>query len=397
MTNISVNLVSTFGPTVRGVSPYSDSLLASLRELDNLRIEPVDYIKQYPNLLLPSKGKDDTNSKNGYELIHYAKPETWDSFVGNSNEIVHIQYWSPFMATYLYFIAKRIKFAKKHLIVTVHNADQHEKIPLLKMIEKKFLGLCDAIICHNHTSATILAERFDAFNPLIKVIHHGVKQSKYDNSKDKRMMYCASLGLDPEKRYILFFGNIRPYKGIDLLLEAWSDIKYKHPNTCLIIAGRLWDGSRGILSVIAAKILGTAKHSLRIKRMAEMNSDSEQLKYLLSFVEQDDLEKLISISCLTVFPYTKFSGQSGAATLAAGIGTPVLVSNCGSLPDLAVDDRFIFSEISRKRIAVQLDEVLQNYANFTELRKHQVAKIKPYSWLHSAVAHRDLYREVFRG
>ena len=112
------------------------------------------------------------------------------------------------------------------------------------------------------------------------------------------------------------------------------------------------------------------------------------------FVADDVVDACCRIATVAVFPYDKFSGQSGAATRAVSWGTPLIVSRTGALPSLAIDDDFIVRPGDCDALAHTLERLLGGQPGLPEIRQRQLARITPFYWDQIAVQHATVYREL---
>lgn len=374
---IKVALVSTFGPEPRGISYYSDGLIAALECHPDLAITPIDYQALYPRILHPANTPHESNASS--RTVHYAKPSTWTIPPATKPDIVHIQQWTFF--THLTHRAMLLNAKRTHTptIITVHNPAPHETLKLANRVQNSLYRLADTIVLHDNYGLKFIPkiERHK-----VAIIPHGA-QIKRDFAAHKDIH---------GRRYILFFGNIRPYKGLEVLIEAWASIHHRFPDTKLVVAGRLWSG-QSFGGRVSARILGTRKLAKKILDAQAQHSD--KIDFRLHFIEDTELDILISNARLAVFPYERFSGQSGAATRCASLGTPIVASKAGGLPSLIIDDSYLLPDVSAQSVAERISEKL--LANDDDLnRKKQIDSIEKCSWEAVSSLHRDLYFHILR-
>ncbi|MCB1671792.1 MAG: glycosyltransferase [Gammaproteobacteria bacterium] len=378
---MKVALLSTFGPEVRGISYYSDNLLASLQQAGGAEIYPEDYRKIYPDWLYPAQQTSSSAEHN--RRIHYGRPGSWKVFTDHP-DVIHLQSWT--FATAL--IHRRIlRHAHRNgipTVLTLHNPVSHERFGLLQHPMKECLELADRIILHDDCGLAAIPE---PLRNKVRIIAHGT--SAIEATGDELE---SAAGQSP---YLLYFGNIRPYKGVELLLDAWSEIAGDFPAVKLVIAGRLWQG-KSLLSNLVARLLGTARQARQLQQL-ESNAAVPRVDYRFGFIPDTELDSLISNACYAVFPYLKFSGQSGAVARAAAQGTPVLVSSAGGLSVLAIGPENIFQAGDREGLAWLLQSKLNNLDHNPAERRSQLAKARSLSWEHSAVQHLALYQELHSG
>lgn len=380
---IKILMISTFGPNTRGVSPYADKLIENISRNNNICIGKADYKKAFPSFLLPKNSNYDAN--NDFATIDYRKPSTWDILKDNHYDIVHFQYWSPAFLPVLFAILIKIKKYQKKLVITWHNPSPHESLPLLKLLEKKLISYSDCIICHTKKGKHILKQLNS--NARVEVIHHGCDVYDIQNTSAVDYKIC---GLSEEKEYVIFFGNIRPYKGLDILLNAWKIITNNFPQTKLIIAGRLWEKNDSIFSKIANKIAGTTSYANTIRNI--IDSDMDNIICDFQFIPDTKVASYLKIAKLAVFPYRSFESQSGAAALAAGYGLPFITSNAGGLKQLAIDESYVVNDLTAESLANSISNALLHYD--LNLKLKQSMKAKLYSWSKSAELHTKIYESV---
>ncbi len=377
-------MVSTFGPNIRGISPYADNLAEALNKYELIKLKQVDYKSPFPSFLLP-KG---TNYKadNSFASVNYKNPKTWRLDKDSNWDIVHLQYWSPAFLPILLILINRIKNKTTKVIITWHNPKPHESIPLIKFIENIIAKMADGIIFHNNN---YMLDRARAeTKKKCTIIHHGCNIEDTNHASSKDYQRCS---LKDDRQYILFFGNIRPYKGLEYLIDAWQLIKHKFPDVDLIIAGKLWEHNDSVLSKIVNKVAKTTNYSDKIRGVLSKN-DNKQVLTDFEFIEEEKLISYIKISKLAIFPYSEFESQSGAAMKAISNKTPIITTNIGGLTELVIDNSYVSQSCSSVSLANTIENSLTNYN--VELRALQFNKAKEYSWDSAATKHIKFYNQI---
>jgi len=316
-----IGIISTFGPEIQGVSPYADSLSKAIENEINHPVKRFDFSYLYPKTILPVESTYNTSHK----LIHIFRPSTWSKVFKQHLDLLHLQYWFFLTIPVYYFIVRRARKLKISTVLTVHNPTPHEILPFIPFLETKLFNQVNQIIVHTQKGKEILITRgIDVNN--ITVIPHGIDIPSVDNNKVEK------------QKQILYFGNIRNYKGVDILLNAWDEIKSNHPDYKLVIAGRLWSGKTFIQKAVGQLL----KADKIIEDLTKNNRKSDpQLLFFLNFIDDKVLNTMIDESILCIFPYKKFESQSGAVSKACGRSCPVIVTNVGGLADLAINESFI--------------------------------------------------------
>jgi glycosyltransferase involved in cell wall biosynthesis len=373
-----VVMLSTFGPEVRGISYYSDCLLDALVSCEGVEPVAVDYHKIYPDWLHPAGSTSVEGGEN--RSVHYARPWTW-RLDRQRPDLIHLQAWTTVTALIHHRILTTARTSGVPTVLTLHNPAAHEKRGLSGSIQTRCLELADRIILHDECGVTALP---DSCRRKVRIIPHGTELL---DLAEKDLHQVAE-----QQPYLLYFGNIRPYKGIELLLSAWDECADEFSHCSLLVAGRLWQG-KNILSRIAAQLLGTAKYSRHILSLAG-KAQRKQVAFRFEFIDDDELDQLIRGARYTIFPYLKFSGHSGAVARSAANGTPVLVSDVGGLQTFAAAPDNIFAAGNKRALADMLVKKLRPLEVDFEERSRQLELARSLSWTHAADLHCELYREL---
>ena len=375
-----ITMLSTFGPEVRGISYYSDCLAAGLRALDDLDLLAADYDKIYPDWLHPAAKAAAAKSDN--RTVHYAKPWTW-RLDQPRPDLIHLQAWTAITSFMHLRILSKARGAGIPTVFTLHNPASHEKSGVLSGLERRCLRLADRIVLHDDCGVASLPQDC---RDKVRIIPHGTEVL---DLSDKELQQVQQ-----QSPYLLYFGNIRPYKGVELLLSAWQQSADQFPAVSLLVAGQLWRG-KSVLSRVSARLLGTAKYSESILQLTR-DSQLKRVGFRLEFIDDQELDDLIRGARYTIFPYLKFSGHSGAVSRSAANGTPVLVSDVGGLSMLAVDSGNVFPAGDRHALAELLVRQARaiRILDFEERDQAARPRRELVSWAHVAELHRELYREL---
>ncbi len=142
----------------------------------------------------------------------------------------------------------------------------------------------------------------------------------YDNYGDAipKEEACRTLNLDPAQKYLLFFGFIRKYKGLDILLEAMQDQRIKDAGVKLIVAGEFYDDRVGYEDLLR-KVEG-------------------QVHLFTDFIPNDEVKLFFSAADLIVQPY-RSATQSGITQVAYHFEKPMVVTNVGGLAEVVPDGK----------------------------------------------------------
>lgn len=353
---------------LRGGLASFDERLARAFQQQRDEVTIYTFSLQYPSFLFP--GTTQYSSEPAPQdisikiCINSINPLNWVK-IGNRlkrerPDIVIVRYWLPFMGPCLGTILRRVR-ANRHtrVIAITDNVLPHEKRPGDKAFTKYFLAACDAFITMSEKVMKDLKQFTQ--KPAMQVIH-----PLYDNFGENVAKTAARqyLGLPADGRMILFFGFIRKYKGLDILLEAMALLKQHDDkavqNIRLVVAGECYEDK---------KIYDDLIVSLGI---------TAQVTDRMGFIADSEVKYYLSAADFVVQPYRNAT-QSGVTPLAYHFEKPMLVTNVGSLPDMVPDKKVgVVCEANPASIAEGIEEL---YALGEEhflpyLREEK----KKYSW-----------------
>ena len=320
---------------------------------------------QYPRLFFP--GRSQYTKEPAPEglvirsLINSIDPFNWFK-VGNllKNErpdIIVVRFWIPLMGPALGTILRRVKKNKHTKIICIaDNVIPHEHRPGDTTFTSYFLKSCDAFITMSEKVMTDL-RLFQKSKPG-KVIQHPL----YDNfgaalSKEEAR---KKLGLPMEDKIILFFGFIRHYKGLDILLHAMADERIKKAGIKLMVAGEFYEDKRVYQDLI---------DQLKIKN---------QLVFRTDFIPDAEVKNYLCAADAVIQPYRNAT-QSGVTPLAYYFEKPMVVTNVGGLAATVLHEKVgLVAEPSAASIANAILRFYQLGENY--FIPHLRTEKQKYSW-----------------
>lgn len=284
------------------------------------------FTLQYPSLLFPGESQTVATPPPAdlrfCRCVNTMNPLNWVR-VGRRirrerPDFVLMKYWTPFMAPCFGTIA-RIARGNGHtkVLCQIDNVEPHERHLTDKPFNRYYLHSVDGFVymseqVHSELRAYSDAPALFSPHPLFENFGERVERSEA----------CVRLGLDPANRYVLFFGLIRDYKGLDLLLDAWAQLRR---------AGRT-EGRR----LIVAGEFYTAREPY-LNRIADNGLQDEVLLHD-RFIPDDDVKYYFSAADFVVQPY-KTATQSGVTQIAYQFCVPMVVTAVGGLPEIVPDGR----------------------------------------------------------
>jgi glycosyltransferase involved in cell wall biosynthesis len=322
---------------------------------------------QYPSFLFPGSTQYSSEpAPPGIPIkikINSVNPFNWIT-VGNElkkikPDIIVVRYWLPFMGPCLGTILRIVK--KNHhtkVICIADNVLPHEKRPGDKIFTRYFIKPVDGFI----TMSKKVLEDLKQFarNKPLKLVPHPL----YDNfgaiiSKEEAR---EKLGISKEDKVILFFGFIRKYKGLDILLEAFKILNTEKADAGikLLIAGEFYDNEKNYSGFLNDPLI------------------KEKLILQTQFIADNDVKYFLCAADCIIQPY-RSATQSGVTPLAYHFEVPMIVTNVGGLPSMVPDKKVgLIAEPCSQSIAEKIKEYFELGENYflANLREEK----KKYSW-----------------
>lgn len=346
-----------------GIATFNERMAEVLQQQGH-RVIIYSFSLQYPSFLFPGKSQfTDEPAPKGLDIrsaINSINPFNWLS-IGNriKNErpdLVIIRYWLPFMGPCFGTILRRIKKNKHTKIVAItDNVIPHEARPGDMAFTKYFLKSPDGFLAMSRDVLKDL-KNFTAkpsvFSP------HPV----YDNYGDAVSKAAARerLGLNLTDKYILFFGFIRKYKGLDILLEVMKDKQIRESGIQLIVAGEFYDD-----------------RATYDQQIAEYGI-ADSVKLFTEFIPNEEIKYYFSATDLVVQPY-RTATQSGITQVAYHFEKPMVVTNVGGLAEVVPDGRVGFvTQPDPTEIATAIVRFFEE--GIPNLQENIQAEKQKYSW-----------------
>ena len=358
-------LVGTAYPFRGGLAVYNERLARCFQDV-GYEVEIWTFTVQYPNFLFPGKTQFSTEpAPEGLAIrreLNSVNPFNWLK-VGRKlrkaqADIVVMKFWIPYMAPSLGAVARMARKNKKTKVVSIiDNIIPHEKGVADKSLASFFLKSIDGCVTMSK-SVFEDVERFNAVKNIVFCPH-----PLYDNFGEKvsREEALKFLQLDPQYRYMLFFGIIRDYKGLDLLLRAMGDERLKRMKVKLIVAGEFYNNGEQYHEL---------EKSLELER---------QLVWHSEFVPDSEVKYYFNAVDIVVQPY-KSATQSGVTQIAYHFEKPMLVTDVGGLKEIVPDG--VVGYVTQPNPSDIADALVDFYENARaeDFEKNMVIEKKKYSW-----------------
>ncbi len=321
---MKIMIIGPAYPYRGGIASFNQMLAHTfLRRGD--RVEIVTFTMQYPGVLFPGRTQySDSAPPEGLDIVRRVSsvnPINWQRtgrmVRREAPDLVIMKYWTPFMAPCLGRVA-RIARSNGHtrVIANVDNIVPHEHHTSDKLLNRYFVRSVDGFVYMSEQVGRELAE-FNHGKPALFSPH-----PLYDNygAPVSKREACAALGLDPTLQYSLFFGIVRDYKGLDILIDAWSVLRRRglSAGRRLIVAGEFYEDS--------------AKYIEQIRRAGV----EDEIILHDRFIPDDLVRYYFSAADMLIQPY-KSATQSGVTQIAYHFGLPMIVTDVGGLAEIVPD------------------------------------------------------------
>lgn len=334
---------------------------------DKFEVKIYNYKLLYPSILFPGKTQFDESGKTikqapNKRLVNSINPFNWfkvASLIKDENaDLVVFDWWHPFFSFCHFAISKLIKskYENKILFIT-ENVISHEANVIDKSLTK--IGLSNA------TAFLSLSEKVEKDLEFVaddrKVYRSELPVYDCYNFDEQKKITSTKkdFGFDENSKLLLFFGYVRKYKGLDLLIDALAELVKRDSTYKLLAAGEFYDDEK--------------YYRDKVESLNLVNS----VKLLNEFIPNEEVAKYFQPSDLVVLPY-RSATQSGILNLAYGFYKPVLVTNVGGLAEFVDDGKtgYVIKPDSQKDL---IDGIINFFnqrekINFEENIKKRVSR-----------------------
>jgi len=324
--NQSIRKIVIIGPAhpLRGGLASFDQRLCKEFSKQGFEASIYSFSLQYPSFLFPGTTQFSTDpapeNMQIFSCINSVNPLNWLKtglkLKKEKPDLIVVRYWLPFMGPALGTIVRIASLNKHtHIVAITDNVLPHEKRPGDRMFTRYFLKSCHAFVT---MSEKVLGDlkSFEPTKPAKQVLH-----PLYDNFGSAVPIGEArkKLGIEADVILLLFFGFIRKYKGLDLLLEAMNILK-----------------SNGVLSSSNIKLMIAGEYYEDTQKYEELIRQYQLEEYLIlktDFIPDQEVRYYLCASNLVVQPYRNAT-QSGVTPLSYHFEKPMVVTNVGGLPQM---------------------------------------------------------------
>lgn len=360
---MKIVLVGPFPPFRGGISDLNAALADHLSKRHE--IHAINFTTQYPKVLFPGKTQfkkgDPAQEVDSIRCLSSINPFSWRKtaykIIDIEPDLVLFRFWLPFFAPAFSGVAKKIrKYSDATIMAICDNIIPHEERLLDTRLTKIFFGFIDSFI--------VLSKKVEnellSFVPEAKYKYspHPI-YSIFNNTLSKEQAK-AELKL-ATKKVLLFFGLIREYKGLDILINAMEKIKTELEDYTLLIVGECYENEN--------------KYTDLIKKAGI----TDNVKCHYSFIPDNEVGKYFSATDVVVLPY-KTASQSGIVQIAYHFDTPVIVSNVGGLPEIVDEGKTGYCVEPNSNAFAKAIKAFYENDNISEMNSNISEYKSQFSW-----------------
>lgn len=374
----SVIIVGPAWPLRGGIANFNEALYKAYEEA-GAEVEIISFSLQYPSVLFPGKSQKESDSRPDpglkiKPLINSVNPLSWirtAQYINSKKpDYIIVRFWLPFMAMSLGSILRMLN-KKVKIIALVDNAIPHEKRPCDEMLTRYFMQRANGFVAMSKAVLNDL-EKFTS-SPNKKFVPHPV-YNIYGEQISKEVAR-QKLKLEPGDRILLFFGFIRKYKGLELLLHALADTRLKEMNVKLLIAGEFYDDPAPYNELIG---------NLNLQDRTIVHSQ---------FIAARDIAQYFCAADMITQTYLSAT-QSGVTQIGYHFGRPMLVTRVGGLAEIV--DHGTGGYVTPVDATAIADAIVDFYAHNREgeMAAHVTSRAKDFSWSSMVSAFEELYQKM---
>lgn len=375
----TLKIIGPAHPYRGGIATTSERLAQEFASM-GVAVDLETFTLQYPSFLFPGKTQyNDKPAPEGLKIrrsVNSINPLNWWN-VGRrirkeNPDLVIIRYWLPFLAPCLGTIAGLARKNSNTIIICIaDNIIPHEHRPGDRLLTNYFIQRIDGLIA---MSKSVLQDA----KGFRKDLHSGFcPHPIFDNYGERLSFEVAKqkLKLDINTRYLLFFGFIRDYKGLDLLIQAFADERLRQFPVKLLVAGEYYSSADTYLQLIKDN---------KLEDYIELRTD---------FIPDNEVNLYFSAADMVVQPY-KSATQSGVTQIGYHFNKPMLVTNVGGLSEIIPDGKigYVVEPDSQQIANALVDFYLNN--RMPEFEANIVEEKKKFSWSHMANTILSVYDKI---
>jgi D-inositol-3-phosphate glycosyltransferase len=311
---VRIALVGPLAPWRGGLSQYLGMLGDALAQ--HAEVLGVTFTRQYPDRLFPGRSQLDADAPRPEfpveRMLDSIGPATWKRAARRLERFapgaVVLKWWMPFFAPAFASSVGPLRRRGTRVVLVCDNLVPHERRPFDGVLTRWMLRNSDGYLVMSDEVERDL-DRLKPGAPRARVGHPLYAQ--FDRGRHTRAGARRRFGVDGD--VVVFFGYVRPYKGLDVLLRAWPRVRARRPAT-LIVAGEFYEDPEPY------------------RRLAAEAGGPEAVRMLERYLPDEEVEALFKAADVVVLPY-RSATQSGVTHAAYAAGVPVITTDVGGLAE----------------------------------------------------------------
>jgi glycosyltransferase involved in cell wall biosynthesis len=357
---LKIAYLSVFYPFRGGIAQFNTELFKALA--NKADVKAFNFSTQYPDLLFPGKTQfvSETDVNHGIEserLLSSINPLTFSRTVkaikAFEPDLLITAFWMPFFGPSLGCVTKQFKGSVKNISI-LHNVIPHEGRKGDKALTSYYLNQQDGFGVLSETVKNDLlslkqdSKLFQRAHPLY---------AQFGELKDK-VKSKLKYGIDPDKKVLLFFGFLRKYKGLDLLIKA---IKNLPEDIVVLVTGECYGDFKEYSDLIKSEGIS-----------------EKQIVTHIRYIPDDEVADIFSASDLCILPY-RSATQSGIASIAKYYQLPMIVTPVGELPNEVADGETGVICLSSSSTDIA-DGIVKGLGDIDTLKENLKSEKEEHTW-----------------
>ena len=357
-------MVGTAYPMRGGIAHYTALLYKYLAQRHKVWV--ISFRRQYPTLLFPGRSQMEQGGPAwpvpSEPILDTLNPFTWIRAAERIRlirpDIAVFNYWMPFFAPCYTTVGYLVRRVGIRIVLLCHNITPHEPRPGDRLLNRLLLKQAHGFIVQSETvKQDLLSYRPDADFRLVPHPVYEIFPDRWDRATARR-----ELGLSEDAQVLLFFGYIRPYKGLRYLIEAMPEVLQALPQAHLIVAGEFYEPSEPYR-----------------RRISELGL-KDAVRLVDKYIPNEEVGMFFRAADLVVLPYVSAT-QSGIVQIAYHYGVPVVATAVGGLPEVIEEGRtgFLVPPEDHRALATAIVRFFRE-ADRTRFAEHIRKAREKFSW-----------------
>ena len=357
-----IAFISPFFPLKGGIARFSGLLANALRDQRGDEVVPIAFRALFPDFI--AKGAEAPLPEEFRLKLFdpFSWPETIQRLRSLKPDILLVSYWTGFLAP-LFFVVRRLTRIK--MVVLLHNLSSHESFFFESFLQRLLAASVDGVL----TLSCAVSQEVKAAMPDIPqlTLFHPIYEP--EGSLPSVVDARHELHLDSSAPVLLFFGYVRHYKGLDIMLRAMPAILLREPSLRLVVAGHFYEDVSFY------------------RRLVDHFGLGGNVDLYPGYVSTERSALYFAAADAAVLPY-RSATQSGVVQLAYGHGRPVIVTPVGALPEMVRpgETGWVAGDASPEGLADAVGEFLDSRERLASMRPAIEAFRRDYSWEAFAVS-----------